>query len=88
MPSHLFSVADGAGLTWRGGMVNRVMTPVSSTEHEHAHHGHGEHPSQPAPGGPEHHHAEEFHRRFWISLALAVPVIAFSPMIRDWLSVL
>ena len=33
----------------------------------------------------EHHHAEEFRRRFWISLALAVPVIAFSPMIRDWL---
>jgi len=52
---------------------------------EHAHHGHGEHPSQPSGGGHEHHHAVEFRRRFWISLALAVPVIAFSPMIRDWL---
>src|SRR3954470_4927751 len=62
-----------------------VMAPVSSREHEHAHHGHGEHPSQPSGGGHEHHHAEEFRRRFWISLALAVPVIAFSPMIRDWL---
>ncbi|MGH2974608.1 MAG: heavy metal translocating P-type ATPase [Solirubrobacterales bacterium] len=51
---------------------------------EHAH-GHGEHPSEPSGGGHENHHAEEFRRRFWISLALAVPVIAFSPMIRDWL---
>ena len=33
----------------------------------------------------EHHDAAEFRRRFWISLALAVPVVAFSPMIRDWL---
>ena len=62
-----------------------VMTPVSSTEHEQAHHGHGDHPSQVSGGGHEHHHAEEFRRRFWISLALAAPVIAFSPMIRDWL---
>ena len=68
------------------------MPPASfeSDEHavredEHAHHGHGEHPSHPSGGGHEHHHAEEFRRRFWISLALAVPVLAFSPMIRDWL---
>jgi Cu2+-exporting ATPase len=50
--------------------------------HEHAHHGHGEHS---AGAGHEHDHAEEFRRLFWISLALAVPVLAFSPMIRDWL---
>src|SRR3954465_6737800 len=62
-----------------------VMAPVSSRENEHAHHGHGAHPSQPSGGGHEHHHAEEFRRRFWISLALAVPVVAFSPMIREWL---
>ena len=43
------------------------------------------HEPLPAGGGHEHHHAEEFRRRFWISLALAVPVFAFSPMIRDWL---
>jgi Cu2+-exporting ATPase len=53
-------------------------------EHEQAHHGHGDHPSQP-PGGGHEHNAEEFRRRFWISLSLAVPVVAFSPMIRDWL---
>jgi Cu2+-exporting ATPase len=58
---------------------------VSSAEHEQAHHGHGEHPSQAAGGGHEHHQAEDFRRRFWISLALSIPVFAFSPMIRDWL---
>jgi P-type Cu2+ transporter len=61
------------------------MAPLPSTEHGHVHNGHGEHPSQGPGGGHEHHHAEEFRRRFWVSLALAVPVIAFSPMIRDWL---
>ncbi len=58
---------------------------MSSKEHEPGHHGHREHSSQSSGGGHEHHHAEEFRRRFWVSLALAVPVIAFSPMIRDWL---
>jgi P-type Cu2+ transporter len=50
-----------------------------------AHHGHGEHPAD-SSGGHEHHHAEDFRRRFWIALILSAPVIAFSPMIRDWLS--
>ena len=68
------------------------MPPASFESHkhgvredEHAHHGHGEHPPHPPGGGHEHQHAEEFRRRFWISLAFAVPVVAFSPMIRDWL---
>jgi hypothetical protein len=59
--------------------------PHGGRHDEHAHHGHGEHPSQPSGGGHEHHHAQEFRRRFWISLTLAVPVVAFSPMIREWL---
>ena len=52
---------------------------------EHPHHGHGELPSGSSGGSHEHDHAAEFRRRFWISLILSVPVIAFSPMIRDWL---
>jgi Cu2+-exporting ATPase len=52
---------------------------------EHPHHGHGEHPSDPSGGGYEHHHTADFRRRFWISLILSVPVVAFSPMFRDWL---
>ncbi len=37
----------------------------------------------PADHG-EHHHAAMFRRRFLLSLALAVPVFAFSEMIRGW----
>jgi Cu2+-exporting ATPase len=58
---------------------------MSTRADEHAHHGHGEHPSHAAGGGHEHHHAADFRRRFWVSLTLSVPVVAFSPMIRDWL---
>jgi Cu2+-exporting ATPase len=61
------------------------MLAASAKADEHAHHGHGEHPSHPGGGSHEDHHAAEFRRRFWISLALSIPVFAFSPMIRDWL---
>ena len=57
--------------------------------HKHAHHamqhekhgGHGSH-------GHHDHHAmmiEDFKKRFWISLALTIPVLALSPMIQQWL---
>ena len=62
-----------------------LWATVPSMQREQANNGNGEHSSQPADGGHEHHHAEEFRRRFWISLVLAVPTIGFSPMIRDWL---
>jgi Cu2+-exporting ATPase len=54
-------------------------------QNHHAHHGHGQHPPHTSGEGHAHHHAEEFRRRFWVSLGLSVPVVAFSPMIRDWL---
>jgi Cu2+-exporting ATPase len=50
--------------------------------------GHGPAGHPPAADGQhahEHDHAEELRRRFRVSLALAVPVVACSPMIRDWL---
>lgn len=44
----------------------------------HDHSGHGEH-------GHDHHKMmiEDFKRRFWISLALSIPVVALSPMIQN-----
>jgi len=30
------------------------------------------------------HHTEQFRRRFWVTLALSVPVVATSPMVMDW----
>ncbi|MFW5870012.1 MAG: heavy metal translocating P-type ATPase [Planctomycetota bacterium] len=66
-------------------------------EHEPAetHQGHGEngdggHERHEGHGGHDHHshHAQmvaDFRRRFWISLALTVPVIVLSPMIQGFL---
>ncbi len=45
---------------------------------DHGEHGNGEH------GGGHAHHAEVFRRRFWVSLALSIPVVATSTMIADW----
>jgi Cu2+-exporting ATPase len=53
-----------------------------ATEHgDHA--GHGGH-----GGGHEHHgghgdHAAQFRDRFWLSLALTVPVILYSEMVQE-----
>ena len=30
------------------------------------------------------HHVEVFRRRFWISLALTVPIVLTSHMVMDW----
>ncbi|MCR9065202.1 MAG: heavy metal translocating P-type ATPase, partial [Cytophagales bacterium] len=55
-------------------------------EHEHDHSAqnpaHGEH-------GHDHHKMmiEDFKRRFWVSLALTIPVLLLSPMIQDWIGV-
>jgi len=64
-------------------------------EHD-AHAGHGEHLAHVGPGehtghgGHDRHaghgaHGEMFRRRFWISLILSVPVVAFSHMVADLL---
>lgn len=42
--------------------------------------------------GPDHgshheHMLDDFRRRFWISLALTVPILALSPMIQGWLGI-
>src|SRR6187200_2339504 len=58
-------------------------------EHDHghddhvdsAHAGHSEHGGHGAHAG---HHVEMFRRRFWISLALTVPIVVTSHMIMDW----
>lgn len=31
------------------------------------------------------HHADDFQRRFWICLLLTVPILAYSPLVQDWL---
>ena len=56
-------------------------------DHHHGHH----HPPEPErPVRPAHdkhagHTPEMFRNRFWVSLALSVPVIAYSEMVQEWL---
>ena len=57
---------------------------------EHVHRGHGGHDGhKPGHGEMGHdHHAmmvEDFKKRFWVSLAITVPILALSPMIQRFL---
>ncbi len=70
------------------------MDEASTGERPHADHGDdagGDH-SRPEHAGPDHtgsghqhDHALVFRRRFWTSLILSIPVLAYSATIRDWL---
>jgi Cu2+-exporting ATPase len=71
-----------------------MQEPVRKLQREAMtdHHGHAGHPDHSGAdhGGAdhgEHDHAATFRRRFWISLALSLPVFAFSQTIREWLGV-
>ncbi len=45
----------------------------------------GAHPAGGHPGGGHaHHDPEAFRRRFWLTLALSVPVVLTSDMVMDW----
>lgn len=55
---------------------------MSPKDHSRTHHhGHGQ---SKGHGGHDHGHmVADFRRRFWVSLALTVPVLALSPLIQD-----
>jgi Cu2+-exporting ATPase len=49
------------------------------------HAGHGEHVDDHGHHAAGHgDHAAEFRDRFWLSLALGVPVVVYSPMVQEW----
>jgi P-type Cu2+ transporter len=52
----------------------------TNQHHQHAeqHSGHGQH-------GGHGDHAAQFRDRFWLSLALTIPVIVYSEMVQEWL---
>jgi P-type Cu2+ transporter len=52
--------------------------PVAAPHSGHEDHEHGAHVDHSG-------HEQLFRRRFWICLALTVPVLLFSPMIQEWL---
>ena len=59
-----------------------------SREHGHeAKDMHREHKSSPAHSSHADHHAHmvaDFRRRFWVCLAITLPILALSPMLQDW----
>ena len=64
---------------------------MDHSSHHHHHHSHQEEPAKHAVTVEvdEHagHHTEEFLKRFWICLALTVPILLLSPMIQHWLQI-
>jgi Cu2+-exporting ATPase len=54
---------------------------VEHAGHEQPQPGHGQHPGHGGHGD----HAARFRDRFWWSLALSVPVVAYSEMVQEWL---
>jgi len=74
----------------RGHEEHEMHSPERSGAHaehtgheEHRHRGHGTN-----EGGTHVDHAgheEMFRKRFWVSLALSIPVLLYSPMIQKWL---
>ncbi|MFN8467903.1 MAG: heavy metal translocating P-type ATPase [Caldilineaceae bacterium] len=74
MDSHNAHVAPGHGEHSGHG------APTTHAAHAaaDAHAGHGAHVDHSG-------HEQVFRRRFWICLALTVPVLLFSPMIQEWL---
>lgn len=64
-------------------------TSTSATDHHdsHDHHDHDSHSEHAGHGGHAGHgdHAAMFKSKFWLSLALSIPVVFFSPMFADLL---
>lgn len=60
--------------------ADRAAPPVAPASPHAGHDGHDRagHARHPAPGHPD--HAAQYRNRFWVSLALAVPVVIMSPM--------
>jgi Cu2+-exporting ATPase len=50
---------------------------IPRQEHSDSHDAHGGH-------GGHGDHAAQFRRRFWVSLVLTVPIVAFSEMVQEW----
>ena len=78
------------------GHTNQVAAQKTATAHgthnEHAahpaaHDSHDEHAGHGGHAGHTDHtgHETMFRQRFWISLALTVPVVLYSPMVQEWL---
>jgi Cu2+-exporting ATPase len=60
------------------------MATHAGAEHHAGHEAHGAHQGHGGHGGHGD-HAAQFRDRFWLSLVLTLPVIAYSEMVQEWL---
>ncbi len=61
------------------------MPPHKTPDHTHAAGGGHDHGGGHEGNEGHQHHAEEMKRRFYVSLAVTVPILLLSPMIQGWL---
>ncbi|MFN2189359.1 MAG: heavy metal translocating P-type ATPase, partial [Candidatus Promineifilaceae bacterium] len=66
-------------------MNQHVVDQHQTLDHQH-HEGHNEHEMHEDHAGHQDHtgHEEMFRRRFWVTLALSIPVLIFSPAIQNF----
>ncbi|WP_254167106.1 copper-translocating P-type ATPase [Chryseosolibacter histidini] len=98
-PMHPEVIKDAPGQCPKCGMN---LVPVKADQPakanmSHEHHGHMDHAAAGSPnqghdhgGGGHAHHAgmiDDFKKRFYVVLALTVPIMALSPMIQHWLGI-
>jgi len=70
--------ADGDGHQMLGHAGDHGSEPAAAG---HGHHQHGAHGGHDKHAG---HDPEMFRRKFWLSLALTVPIVITSGMVMDW----
>lgn len=77
---HRHDEHSGHGPATSGAQADRRGVVIAAVDPTHADHG----------GHGGHDHAAmvaDFRRRFWVVLALTPPVLAFSPMVQNWLGI-
>jgi Cu2+-exporting ATPase len=62
------------------------MAPQHAVAEHHSHHAEPSHGGHVSGGHDKHagHDPEQFRRKFWLSLALTVPIVVTSEMVMDW----
>ena len=67
-----------------------MLVSAHPDRHDSIDHGAPHEGAQTSAGGHHDHHAmmvEDFKRRFWVCIALTVPILALSPMLQAWVGV-
>ncbi|MFZ1786862.1 MAG: heavy metal-binding domain-containing protein [Saprospiraceae bacterium] len=84
-PMHLQVLKDEPGKCPICGM--ELVPFGAKAEHSQHHKDSKEHQNHSESGFDKHegHHTSDFIKRFWVSLALTVPILLLSHMIQEWL---